>query len=356
MRLAIDGRYPRETFPGIGRHLENLLRSLPGVAGEGDEVLVLAPGAPALQPRSLAEQLRLPARVASARPDALLAPYPFTALRCPCPRALLVYDTIALHPRHGLQPAWRRALAGAWLRAAARRSAVLLTLSEAARGALLAVLPDRAADLVVTGSAPGPAFAPRPPSAQAEARLTAGLGPAYFLHLGADRPHKNVAGLVRAFAASGLAARGTELALAGPGQLPRRGDPPWLRRLGLVPEERLPALLSGALAVVLPSFDEGLGLPALEAMACGTPVLAARRGALPEVLGLAGLTFDPLDEHELAAALARVAREPGLRSGLAARGLARSAQHTWPAVAARTLAACRRAAAVGPGRAGRRAA
>lgn len=368
LRLAIDARYPRESFPGIGRHLDNLLRSLPGAAGPHDELLALVPRSPAagvtgvpsaLRPRSLAEQWRLPGQVAAARPDALLAPYAFTALRCPCPRALLVYDDTALDPRHGLRPVWRRLVAEAWLRASARRSALLLTLSESARRALATRFPARAGDLVVTGSAPDPAFGPRSARQCDEAQRALGLTPPYFVHLGTDRPHKNVGALVRALPATGLPAQGVGLALAGPGQRPRPGDPPWLKRLGLVPDELLPALLSGALAVVLPSLDEGLGLPALEALACGAPVAAARRGALPEVLGDCGLLFDPLDERQLAQALLDLARQPGLRADLAGRGPARAARFEWRGVAERTLAACRRAAAAPsrwPGASGRWAA
>ncbi len=354
LRLVIDARYPRDSFPGIGRHLDNLLAALPSVLEPGDQLLALTlddrplpatvQSLPApLRPRSWAEQLRLPAVARASRADVLLSPYPFTALRTPCPRALLVYDTIALDARHGLRPGWRRLVARAWLRAAARRSTALLTLSETARGALSAVIGHGERRVTVTGSGPDPAFHTQPPAAVAEARQALGLPREYFLHLGANRPHKNAPALLRAFTASGLHARGLALALAGPGHEPRGEGPPGVVRLGHVADALLPGLLAGAVALVLPSLDEGLGLPALEAMACGTPVAAASRGALPEVLGQAGLFFDPLDERQLGHALERLAGDGALRAELAARGQARAASFTWPDVAARTLAACRAA-------------
>ena len=98
---------------------------------------------------------------------------------------------------------------------------------------------------------------------------------------------------------------------------------------GYVPQEDLPALLSGALAFVLPSWYEGFGLPVLEAMACGTPVICSNVSSLPEVAGDAALLFDPQDTAALAQAMARVCAEPALRRDAAraraGAGAARSA-------------------------------
>ena len=99
----------------------------------------------------------------------------------------------------------------------------------------------------------------------------------------------------------------------------------------------MPAPYSGALAVVLPSLYEGFGLPALEAMACGAPVVAANSSALPEVVGSAGLLVDPRDARGLAEALRRLITEPDLREQLARAGLARAATFTWERAARETL-------------------
>jgi glycosyltransferase involved in cell wall biosynthesis len=106
---------------------------------------------------------------------------------------------------------------------------------------------------------------------------------------------------------------------------------------GLVDDVDLPALYGGASVVVLPSLEEGFGLPALEAMACGTAVVASRRGALPEVVGDAGVLVDPEDERALAAALVRVLGSAGERADLARRGLARAAQFTAERTAGRVV-------------------
>ncbi|HZB46086.1 MAG TPA: glycosyltransferase, partial [Pyrinomonadaceae bacterium] len=112
---------------------------------------------------------------------------------------------------------------------------------------------------------------------------------------------------------------------------------------GYVPDADLPALYAGALGFVYPSYFEGFGLPPLEAMQCGTPVVVADRTSLPEVVGDAGLTFDPFDTAALASALARLVEDESLRARLRLRGLARAASFTWRETARRTLEVYQRA-------------
>ena len=106
---------------------------------------------------------------------------------------------------------------------------------------------------------------------------------------------------------------------------------------GYVPDADLPALLSGALAFVFPSLYEGFGLPVLEAMACGTPVICSNTSSLPEVAGEAALLVDPLDSHELAGAIHRIATDARLRRLLVARGLEQVARFSWQRCARETL-------------------
>jgi len=106
---------------------------------------------------------------------------------------------------------------------------------------------------------------------------------------------------------------------------------------GYVPDEDVPALLSGALAFAFPSLYEGFGMPVLEAMACGAPVLTSTPSSLPEVSGDAALLVDPADTGAIAAGLARLASEEALRADLRSRGLARAAQFTWDCCAEQTL-------------------
>jgi glycosyltransferase involved in cell wall biosynthesis len=115
--------------------------------------------------------------------------------------------------------------------------------------------------------------------------------------------------------------------------------------VGRVANADLVALYNASLALTLVSLDEGFGLPAIEAMACGVPVIASRVGALPEVVGDAGVYVDPRDPESIAEQLRRVAEDHGLRQELASRGLRRAARYHWSEVAARTAQAYLEAAA-----------
>jgi len=114
---------------------------------------------------------------------------------------------------------------------------------------------------------------------------------------------------------------------------------------GYIPAEDLPALLSGALAFLFPSLYEGFGLPVLEAMACGAPVICSAVSSLPETAGDAALLVDPTDVNALAAALTRVLIEPSLAADLRARGFAQAARFNWERTAAETLSIYRQASA-----------
>jgi glycosyltransferase involved in cell wall biosynthesis len=170
----------------------------------------------------------------------------------------------------------------------------------------------------------------------------------FFLVLGRHDPHKNLARLLRAFAALPDPARELRLKLVGPHD--RRTTPSLQRlaaELGIASRcdwipwvsdaDRL-ALLNRCRALLMVSLWEGFGLPALEAMACGAPVIAARAGALPEVVGDAGLLVDPRRSEEICAAMAALEREPALPGRLAAAGPLRAAGFRWEVAAAQVMA------------------
>jgi glycosyltransferase involved in cell wall biosynthesis len=194
-----------------------------------------------------------------------------------------------------------------------------------------------------------PLFAPvKDQEKISEVMTRCGVNEPYCLHVGTLQPRKNLGLLVEAWDL--MRSRGEQtpqLLLAG-----KRG---WLyddlidsvREKGLgdlihfadyVEREDLPALYSGAVALTFPSLYEGFGLPAMEAMACGTPVIASNVSSLPEVVDDAGIMLDPHDAGAWADVVQRLVREPGLREELSRKGLERAAQFTWERCARETLA------------------
>ena len=199
-------------------------------------------------------------------------------------------------------------------------------------------------------------FSPRPAVACAEALAAHGLEFGhYFLSVGTLEPRKNITSLIDAFSMlpEDLQRR-YPLALVGMRGWLTSGiearirplvDKGVVKPLGYVADEQMPMLYSGAAAFVFPSLYEGFGLPPLEAMACGTPVLASNRSSLPEVVGDAGVSLDPLDCEAWAQAMRRVIEDGDFAADLAARGVARAQGFTWRRTAEETLAVYRRAMA-----------
>jgi glycosyltransferase involved in cell wall biosynthesis len=180
------------------------------------------------------------------------------------------------------------------------------------------------------------------------------LAHSYLLYVGTLHPRKNLVRLIEAFAFLTASLDAETKDGASPLQLVLAGQKGWLyddilaqvRKLGLtervrltgyLPPADLPALLSGARAFVFPSLYEGFGLPVLEAMACGTPVICSNVSSLPEVAGDAALLVDPLDVDALAAALEQVVVDPELRRALVERGFRQAARFSWRRCARETL-------------------
>ena len=181
------------------------------------------------------------------------------------------------------------------------------------------------------------------------------IGGDYVLAVGSIQPRKNLARLIRAYSLlhqERARAKLPQLVLVGKlawlyGETLRAIREQGIEALtiltGYVPEADLPALYTGALAFVYPSYFEGFGLPPLEAMQCGAAVIAGNRTSLPEVVGDAGLLVDPFDVEALAQAIARVIDDSDLRERLRARGLERASHFSWRTTARLTLEAYKRA-------------
>ena len=187
-------------------------------------------------------------------------------------------------------------------------------------------------------------FTPAARDDTAQVRRHHGLGDRpYLVALGTREPRKNLARLVSAYSAAFRNRRDAPLlAIVGSqGWDKELGDAldqardvvDGIRLLGRVADEELPGLLAGALALAYPSLHEGFGIPPLEAMACGTPVITSNCSSLPEVVGHAALLVDPRDTTQIATALRRMSDEPGLRADLAARALVQAGRFSWRATA-----------------------
>lgn len=191
-------------------------------------------------------------------------------------------------------------------------------------------------------------FAPQTPRQAAAALAPLGIHPPYILAVGTLEPRKNLPTLLRAYAT--LPADTPPLVLTGgkgwgDDDLARLITALDLRQrvrfTGYVPDDLLPALYAAADVFVYPSLYEGFGLPVLEALACGAPVLTSNTSSLPEVVGDAGVMVDPTDAPGLAAALGRLHTSPGERQTLREAGPLRARRFSWDACAAATLAVYR---------------
>ncbi len=224
-------------------------------------------------------------------------------------------------------------------REVAERSELIMTLSQYSKCEILRHLAVPAGKVRVVPLAVDAHYAPRG-AAQIEAvRRRHGLPDSYVLFAGGFGRRKNALRAVEAFArALPHLPRGTVLAISGAGGplepdvrrlIHDAGIAPRVRILGFVAEEDQPALMSGCVALLFPSLLEGFGLPPLEGMACGAPVVASSTTSLPEVCGDAALLVDPLRPDEIAAALVDIARSERLRRELREKGLQRARQFSW---------------------------
>jgi glycosyltransferase involved in cell wall biosynthesis len=393
MRIGIDGRYIQDHFPGIGRYTYSLIEALARVAGDESFIVLHNPAlrntrydvaalarydnvtlVPVDVPTfALAEQTRLPWLVWKLRLDVLHSPYYIKPYLLSCPSVVSLYDLIAARYPQYLPSPWARLAFAITTRLAITTARLLITLSAASRrdlAELYGVPPERVA---VTPLAADEHFQPIAEATTLDAVRRKYCLPEHFvLYLGSNKPHKNLVRLVEAWAlilspqSSGPNRQSAIGAAHGP---PPRGNPQlviaghWdprypqaqqkatesgleenVRFLGDVSEADLPALYNLAAIFAFPSLYEGFGLPPLEAMACGTPVVCANTSSLPEVVGDAALLFDPLDVQAMAATIAQALSYADLRAALRARGLARARLFSWGQVARETLAAYRETA------------
>lgn len=268
---------------------------------------------------------------------------------CPCPAVVSIHDLSFEHLPQTFKRRSRTQLR-LTVRHSARRAARILTLSEHTRQDVMetyGIEPDRINAIPLAAPAH---FAPVEDTRELQrVRHTYGIDGEYFLSVGSIQPRKNLARLVKAYAllqGGQSADRLPKLVLVGKcawlyDETLRALDESGVRDAvvltGYVPEKDLPALYSGALCFIYPSYFEGFGLPPLEAMKCGTPVIVGNRTSLPEVVGDAGLTVDPFDVNAIANAIKLLTKDSDLRRELRVKGLKRAAAFDWQETARKTL-------------------
>ncbi len=286
------------------------------------------------KPLGLWDPIQLSQILARQRPRHFFSPGFNAPLGSPCPFSLTIHDLIHLDvpdERSWVKYAYYQHV----VRPALHRAACIFTVSEYSRQRIAAWSGIDMARITLAGNGVDKEFSPTGSGWTHERP--------YLLYVGNQKPHKNVAGMVRAFACSGLA---SEFDLLLSGELSRSvaevsawvGVADKVKGLGFVHETDLPALYRSAHALVMPSRYEGFGLPVVEAMACGTPVLSSNQTALPEVGGEAVMYFDPDDQESFVQGL-RGLRDSGLLAEMRSRGLARAPQFDWDHVAKRVMKA-----------------
>jgi len=379
MRIGFDGSC-LSNRRGFGRFSRLLLEALARCAGTDHQLVVIidrpsvdtveipegierivvdlgeAPTAAASAQgrRRIVDMLAMGRAVARAGLDLMYFPATYTFFPIwNVPRLVVtMHDTLALAHPELVFPTRRGRLA--WLlkeHVAARMADRIVTVSETSRRDLQAWFRLSAERLRVITEGPDPIFRPGPKCRESDRVLVKHAIPLdarFLLYVGGLSPHKNLPRLVEAFAQ--VSEPGLFLVIVGDfndvfhthvpqieSAIARGGLKDRVLLPGFVPDAELVHLYRRAYALVQPSLMEGFGLPPVEAMACGTPLISSRAGSLPEIVGDAGLFFDPTDVPSIATTIRQLLADPHLRDELAGRALARAPLFTWHRAAAALL-------------------
>ncbi len=373
MHLAINAMFWSQPTVGSGQYLRMLVHALPAVAPDVRVTLLLPASRPVAEPlppnvqampvptpfdrrsANLAkvwfEQIAVPRAALRLNADLLHVPYFAPPLRPSLPTVVTILDIIPL-----LLPEYRgRAAVRLYMRLvahAARHATRIITISHHSAGDIIRHLGCHAARVAVVHLAAGAQFRPRDRTlSETEVAARYGVTPPFVYYVGGLDARKNLATLVWAFARMQYAGGPpATLVIAGrasgndPRMFPDLDAMIMFARAGAfvkridVPYEDAPLLYGAATVFAFPSRYEGFGLPPLEAMACGTPVIVADAASLPEVVGDAALRVPPDDVAGWSAALWRMLADDALRADLSHRGLERAAQFSPDRMARETLA------------------
>jgi glycosyltransferase involved in cell wall biosynthesis len=353
VRIAIDARKLRDY--GIGTYIRNLLRHLARIDQSNEYVLIVRPSdieiaaelgdnfrtvADWSRSYSLREQITIPLDLRREAVDLFHAPHYVLPPLTPCKSIVTIHDCIHLRFPQYLPHRMGYVYARSSLWVATHRATRVLTVSETSKRDILRYfrVPESKIDVIYNAIDERLVDEPSPEEV-AQVRERYQLNDPFVLYAGNIKPHKNLERLIEAF--NTMRRGGLEhvkLLIIGDEvskyatlrrAVHRYKLHKHVRFFGFVSDKTLASLYRLASVFVFPSLYEGFGLPPLEAMAAGTPVITSNVSSLPEVVGDAALLIDPYEPDEIAAAMRRVLTEPGLRENLQARGRARVKEFSW---------------------------
>jgi len=369
MHICIDARISRGSwFTGVGKYTISLVDQLACLAPDNTYTILVHPAAgpiPVREPErfrivplrvsvgSIKQHLWIPRWVKSQGIDVVLHTHPVSAMLAqPCASVTVILDVYPLRfpEYYGLAARLAYKLL---VPRAVRRNDRCIAISQCTKQDAVSFLSVASEKVDVVHLAASEIFRPIPKGPSLDEVLRSyGVDRPYVLYHGNKRPHKNVVGLLRSFwQLKRQSALPHKLVVTGQDN-PREHEFDFsaLRRVigelgmesevhftGLVLEEDVPYVYSGADLLAMPSYYEGFGLPALEAMACGTPVVASNVGAIPEVMGNAAVLVSPYDIAALADAIESVLSKENLKRDLVKRGLERAQCFSWEDTARKTL-------------------
>jgi glycosyltransferase involved in cell wall biosynthesis len=357
---------------GVSRYIEYLLRNLPDVLDPADELAAFA-GSAARNPvrlrdlpasihwqwsrwptskipmRILWEQIAAPVVMTRQRVDLIHGPVNVVPLASRRPVVVTIHDLAFLeYPEQ--YPRLQRRYLKAMTSASARRSTRVITVSNFTRTDVAARLGVDESKIVSIPNGVSEEFLPLQQTAElTRFREDKRLPAEFLLFIGTLQPRKNLVGLLRAYARLDGENRLPLYVVGGEGwmysdifdEVNRLGISKEVHFPGYAASETLPLWYSAATAFIYPSFYEGFGLPVLEAMACGTPVITSNRTSLPEVVGDAGILVDPGDPDDMANAIRRMLADTAFRETLARKGQTQAQRYTWQRTARETAAVYR---------------
>ncbi len=361
MRIAIDARLTYYTSGGIARYIRNLIKYLPPLLDSNQQLIVqqsrkqretLSPH-PRAQRQTVwtpahhsMERYALAAETLLKRPQIYHSPDFITPLGLGWKRIITIHDLAFLR-----YPEFMTAESQRYYNAQIQRSAneadAIIVNSEATKAETVAQLSIDPNKITVTHLAPAAEFSPASAAQIETVKQVHNIVGDYLLYVGTFEPRKNVPGLLSSYAIACNAQKNApNLVLVGntgwlfddvTQQIEDLGIAHKVQFLSDISGADLPALYSGAKAFILISHYEGFGLPVLEAMACGTPVITSNIGALPEIAGEAALLVEKDDHAAVANSIDAILQDIKMADQLRVAGLKRAAEFSWQALAQKTL-------------------